>query len=344
MSATIKDVARTSGISPATVSKFLNGRQVRPNSETKIKEAIRVLNYHANPSARSLRTARSMVIGVLVDNIVNVFYSGIISLAAQQLQERNYSSIICETNESPALFEKQLEFLLSRKVDGIMILSNNVPTQILTAFSERFSNIVVVDSAFHGVNCDFVLTDNQMAAYHATERFIIMGHENIAIITGEDKYFTARERLKGYERVHDDYHLPVIPENVFRDAYDIEGGYRAFKKLASGLSGQGGPTAVLVTSYFMTVGSIIAINEEGIRVPDDISLICFDNYELNKVFSPKLTCVVQPSEEISRKAVEFLLDRINGENSESRIFRLPPIIITGASVKGCEPEKVLAKP
>ncbi len=159
--------------------------------------------------------------------------------------------------------------------------------------------------------------------------FILKGHTKIAIITGEDKEFSAAERLKGYRRALDDYDIPVCDHLIFRDSYDLEGGYKSFKKLVENK----GCTAVLISNYYMAVGAVIAVNEENINIPGDISIICFDDLELSKVFKPKLTSVSQSTAEIGNEAVKLLLSRIDGSNSGCRIVRVPAKIIVNNSIK-----------
>jgi DNA-binding LacI/PurR family transcriptional regulator len=331
---TIKDVVKKSGVSIVTVSKYLNGVTVRPKSAVKIKDAINQLGYKVNQSARSLKTNKSMMIGIVVDSIQNPFYARIASLIIRRLQVLNYSTMICENNEDAGILKNQLEFLRGRGVDGIIIFSTNLPAALIEEFYEKFSNIVVVDSIIRNVGCDYIVSDNISGAYHATEHFIAKGHRNIAIITGEKKHFSARERLNGYVKALKDYDIPINKDFIFHDLYyDINGGYNAFKKIIAMFSKQNSPTAVLIADYFMTVGSIIAINEANLNVPKDISVICFDNFDLNKVFKPQFTYINQQEEEMSRIAVEFLLDRIKKEIRESRIVRLPPQMLHGASVK-----------
>ncbi len=333
MPPTIKDIAEKSQISIATVSKYLNGRPVRPSTSAKIEEAIRALNYHVNQTARSLRTSRSMTIGILVDDIRNNFFAHMVSLLSDALQRKDYSSIICEISEEEESLRRQMGFLFSKNVDGIVIISTVIPQQALKEFSEQFRNIVVIDSSLRGVNCDFVLTDNIAATYNATEQFIVKGHRKIAIVTGTSVNFSARERLSGYKRALTDYQIPVNQNWIIQDSYDYEGGYRALKKLLEMRAEGDMPTAVLVTSYRMTTGFIIGVNEENVRIPDDISLIGFDNYDINKVFVPHLTCVAQPVEQLSAAAVSLLFDRMEGKNEDSQIVRIPAQFLPGDSVK-----------
>jgi LacI family transcriptional regulator len=334
LAATIKDVAKLSNVSIATVSKYLNGGNVKEENKINIENAIRQLDYRVNTLARGLKINRSMTVGILVDSIRNTFYTSIISIAEDCLHSKGYSSIICKTKENSAVQKSKLDFLLNKGVDGILIFTTNIDADLLKNSVGKGASIVVIDCIVNGVDCDFITTDNISGSYQATEQFILKGHKDIAIITGEDKNFSALERLKGYRRALEDYSIPVREDLTYKASYDLMGGYGSFKKMLSNKNCI--PSAVLIANYFMTVGSVIAINEDNINIPEDISIICFDDLELSKVFKPKLTSVIQRTDKIGEKAVALLLDRIEGDIRDSRIIRIPPKIIINNSIRKIE--------
>ncbi len=334
MSVTIKDVSQTSGISIATVSKYLNGVAVRPRSAEKIARAIEELGYHPNPIARSLRNSCTMTIGVFVDNITNNFYNNIVALLTRQLREHGYSCLICDVDNSAKTIADSVSFFASKKVDGVFVITNHLPAEVIPLFNRTFRNIVVIDCFVPGLQADFVFTDNLSAAYLSTEQFIARNHKRIAIITGHPDVFSAHERLNGYLRALQDYQIDSDPELIFQYDYDMNGGYCAFRKLSE-LPAERRPSAVLVTSYFMTVGAVIALNELGLTIPADLSMICFDNYDINKVFRPLLSCVIQPVDSLCTRATELLLERIGGDVQENRILRLNASFQLGESLGSC---------
>jgi LacI family transcriptional regulator len=330
--ATIKDVAKKSGVSIATVSKYLNGGNVREHNRVNIERAIEELDYRVNSNARGLKTKKSMTIGIVVDNITNIFYTSVISYVEDRLLNNGYSSIICNTKENEDIFKKKMNFLISKGVDGIILFTTSISQDLLRHYVDKGVRMVVVDTIINNVDCDFITIDNISGAYNAIEQFILKGHRRIAIITGEDRNFSAMERLKGYLRALEDYNIPLDDNLIYKNTYDIEGGYRAFKKMLRE-NRKNLPTAVLISNYFMTVGSMIAINEENINIPNDLSVICFDNFELSKVFKPKLTFVSQPIDEIGYKAAQLLLDKLNNKDTQSMILRIPPQLVLNPSIK-----------
>lgn len=332
MAATIKDIVRESNISLATVSKYLNGKPVRKSSAEKIEAAIKALDYHVNHNARSLRTSRSMTVGVLVDDIRNVFYCNIIHLLSQGLEANQYSVTISETRNLMEEFDSKIEALIRRDVDGIVIITTQIKAEQVEKYCTTFPNIVVIDAVFSGLNCDFVVTDNIAAAYCATEQLITAGHRRIATTRAPNKFFTAQERLLGYMRALTDYKIEVDESLIFEAGYDIQGGYAFMKWLTDKINGPEKPTAVLIPSYLLVTGFITAMAEEQLSIPKDLSVICIDCYDINLAYSPKLASYKQPDEEIAGHAVRLLLERMRGQHQGRSIVRIPAKYIPGQSV------------
>lgn len=207
MAVTIKDVAVHSRVSIATVSKYLNGKAVRDSSAQKISAAIEQLGYRPNLNARGLRNSSTLTIGILVENITNNFYSQIISNLSDLLTAENYGCIICETKSDPQILENRLKFLYGRNIDGLFVIMGRIPREAVPLLNRYFPKVVVIDTFVQGLNADFIFTDNMAASYAAVEQLIAKGHQRIALITGNAKYFSATERAKGYLRAMEDHHL-----------------------------------------------------------------------------------------------------------------------------------------
>ncbi|HEX2925757.1 MAG TPA: substrate-binding domain-containing protein, partial [Ruminiclostridium sp.] len=191
--------------------------------------------------------------------------------------------------------------------------------------------VVLIDRALKGVECDTVLVDNLNAAYNAVEQLIVLGHKRIGIICGPDDIYTAQERLKGYERVHEDYAMNIDCELIKKGDYQIESGYRLLLEL---INMENPPTAVLVTNYEMTLGAVMAINESDIKIPEDLSFIGFDNLQLSKVVKPPLSIVIQPVQQIGEVAANTILKRLKGDNSNfPSMIRLKTELILKESIR-----------
>ncbi len=331
IAATIKDVAKHTGLSIATISKYINGGNVLDNNKILIDQAIKELGFKVNEIARGLKTNRTMTIGVLIPDLRNIFCTTIVSNIENILIQNGYSTIICDCKQSPALEKEKLEFLVNKMVDGIITMPIGSNARSIRALADKKLPVVLIDRAIREVDCDTVLVDNLNASYNAVEQLIIKGHKRIGIICGPGDIFTAEERLKGYIRVHEDYSMSVDESLVKKGDYEVESGYRLFNEL---LNSDNRPTAVFVTNYEMTLGAVMAINERNVKVPEELSFIGFDNLMMAKIVKPALSIVVQPMEQIGETAANILLRRLKGDMGNfPAMFRLKTELILRDSVR-----------
>ncbi len=310
MATTIKDVAKYTGLSISTISKYLNGGNVLEPNKKSIEEAIQTLDFKVNEMARGLKTSRSMTVGVLIPSLENIFFTSIVSHIESILLQEGYSTILCDYKESPVWEEQKLQFLLDKMVDGIVMMPLTDNDDLIKTIIAKEIPIVLIDRLINNINCDVVLVDNLNASYNAVEQLIMHGHRRIGIIVGPENIYTAQERLKGYTRVHKDYRLEVDPCLIKYGDYKMQSGYNLLKEL---IEIESPPTAAYVTNYEMTVGSIIAINENNIKIPEDLSLIGFDNLDLARIVRPPLSIVVQPVQQIGETAAQVLLKRLRND-------------------------------
>lgn len=328
---TIKDVAKCTGLSIATISKYINGGNVLDKNKELIDEAIKTLNFRVNEMARGLKTNKTKTIGILIPNLKQIFCTSIVSSIENILIKHGYSTIICDYKENLKLEEEKLQFLVNKMVDGIITMPMGDEGSVIRDVIGDDVEIVLIDRVLKNLECDVVLVDNLNASYDAVEKFITKGHKRIGIIGGPKHVFTAEERLKGYYRVHEDYSMNINENYIKHGDYKVDSGYELLNEL---MDLKEPPTAVYVTNYEMTLGAIMAINERNIVVPDKLSIIGFDNLELARIVKPPLSVVIQPMEEIGKKAAETLLKRLNGDMSNfPAIFRLKTELKIKGSVK-----------
>lgn len=195
---TIKDVAKYTGLSIATISKYINGGNVLEENKRIIQEAIEALDYRRNEIARGLKTNTTMTIGVLIPSLENIFFTSIVSIIEGILQQKKgYGTIICDFKEDTKLEHKKLEFLLNKHVDGIIMVSySEEKKEHIQALLDKKTPIILLDRMIKGLECDIVLADNLNASYQAVEELIIRKHKRIGIICGPDNTYTADERKK----------------------------------------------------------------------------------------------------------------------------------------------------
>jgi LacI family transcriptional regulator len=331
MSVTINDIARETGLSIATISKYLNGGNVLEENRAKISNAIEKLGYKVNTLARGLKTNRTMTVGILIPDLKNIFCMTIISRLEDVLMQNGYSAIVCDYGQRTDRECEKLNFLADKQVDGIILMPSGTALPELQSFIDRGMPVVLIDRALERPRCDTVLVDNLNASYTAVEKLITFGHRRIGIVCGPEDIFTARERYLGYIRVLGDYGMQADESLIKKGDYGIDSGYALFNEL---MSARPSPTAVFVTNYEMTLGAVMAANERNIRFPDDLSFIGFDNLQLARVVRPTLAIVTQPMEQIGETAAGILLRRLKGDTGGfPAMVRLKTELFAGESIR-----------
>ena len=332
MAATMKDIARQTGLGLATISSYFNGGNVREKNRIKIEAAIEELHYEVNEVARGLKTNATRTIGVVIPELNNTFCAEIITGMEDVLRSHGYATIVCDCRTDRKLEQEAVEFLIRRRVDGIINMPVDEEGKHLRKFQKTGKPIVLIDRRIQGISCDSVLVDNRKAAEDAVQCFIKNGHRNIGIIGGLEGIFTAQERLAGYSKALKEAGIPIRGSLIFHGDYTIQGGVRGLEELVRSNPDM---TAVFVTNYEMTMGAMIGVNELGIKIPEQLSMIGFDNLQFARACNPKLTIVSQPTDGIAREVARIMLEHLeNGkqENEECFSEKLQTEIIEGKSV------------
>lgn len=336
MAATMKDIARLTGLGLATISSYFNGGNVREKNRQKIEEAIDQLHYEVNEVARGLKTNETHTVGVVIPELNNVFCAEIITGMEDILRSHGYATIVCDCRTDRELEKEAVEFLMRKRVDGIINMPVDTGGTHLKEFEKTGKPIVLIDRDIKGLPCGCVLVDNVRAAREATELLIENGHKHIGIIGGPEEILTARERLSGYCKALEAHGIPVKDSLICHGDYTIQGGVQGLTELYRNNPEM---TAVFVTNYEMTMGAVIGINELGISVPEELSVIGFDNLQFARACSPKLTIVSQPTEEIAREAAQMILMRLEKTGAEKTVEepfvrkKLTTEMIPGRSVR-----------
>lgn len=326
----MKDVAKYAGLSTATISKYINGVTVKEENKKRIDEAIRTLNFRVNEIARGLKTKKTATVGVLIPSLESVFFTSIVSKVESILLQYGYSTIICDYQQDKKLENQKFDFLMNKSVDGIIFMPLGVDDRKITSAVEKNVPVVLIDRSIKGLDSDVVLVDNLNAAYNAVELLITKGHKRIGIICGPQNIYTAQERLKGYIRIHEDYELEIDENLIKYGDYEIQGGMVLLNEL---MDQADPPTAIFVTNYEMTLGAVMALNSRNMAVPEELSLIGFDNIQLANVVKPSLCIVVQPMQQIGETAAYLLIKRMKGDMSGfPAMFRLKTEMLEGESV------------
>ncbi|WP_341913798.1 LacI family DNA-binding transcriptional regulator [Ferrovibrio terrae] len=340
--ATIRDVARLAGVSVATVSNSVNdpGR-VSEQLRARVLKAIESLNYAPRAAARSLRKQSSGLLGLIVADITNPFFTELVQAVEGIASQQGFSVLLCNSDEDPAREEKHLQVLRSQWVDGIILATTgDVSLSRSSLLSQIRVPVVLVDRAFDGLGLDAVVLDNRLAAHQATEHLIRRGHRRIGLLSGPTSVTTGADRLAGYREA-------LLASQIrFDPGLVLEAGFReqqAYDATVALMRLPQPPTAVFAANNLMAIGMMRALSDLDLRCPDDVSVISIDDFAWANVFRPKLTTVAQPVREMGEMAVKLLTDRINGHRSgtgsthmlESRLVIRESC---AAPVQGTQPE------
>ena len=318
--ATIKDVARMAGVSISTVSKYINGGNVRGENLEAIRQAIETLDYRVNPFARSLKTQRSKSIGVLLPDITAPFFANVLTALDKVLRENGYHSLISCYSSNHGLERDNLSFLLSAGIDGLIYAPEDLSLdEFYELTATRKIPVVQLDRTLQGLDADAVLVNNAEASYAAVSHLIDKGHRRVAMVSGPKSVFSAKERQVGYLRALSDRGILYDDQLVISQQNDFATGYLGFDTLMQ-LADK--PTAVFTTNHNITMGFLTAARERGLQIPEDIDIFGFDCVDICSMLRPPLPVVHQPEPEIGALAANYLIQRLDGYTGESRVTKL----------------------
>ena len=334
---TIYDLAKKTGFSITTVSKALNNyKDVSDKTRAKILQAAAEMDYLPNAHAQSLSTKKSWAIGVMFSEANEVgmkhpFFNGIIESFRHATEEHGYDLIFASRNLRNRDMS-YLEHFKHRAVDGIVVICSDRMDEQVQELMQSDIPIVVVD--MDSANCSVVYSDNTAGARLAVEYLYELGHRAIAHIAGDSSIDAGAARVKGYELAMQALDLPIPPEYLVNAGFfSVEEGKQAMEQL---LELSSPPTAVFVAGDQMAIGAIEAVHEHGLQVPEDISIIGYDDIEMIKYITPKLTTIRQDTDEIGEAAAELLIEQMTAKERRTERRVIPVRLIERAS---CAPVK-----
>jgi len=308
--ATIHDVARKAGVSSATVSHVINNsRFVSPETRARVVEAIDALRYRRDGVARSLRRARTSTIGVVISDITNPFFSDLVRGIEDRIygREEGFNLILCNTDEDATRERMYLDVLQERRVEGLIIVPAGDNEDCLNELVMSGLPVVFADRTVEGVEADTVLVDNVDGTFRLTQHLVGLGHRRIGVLQSERAATSVAERILGWRYALEGARIGADAALVTKGGRTIEDARQAGLSL---LDDPGRPTAVLCTNNIMTLGMIQAIADLGLRCPDDIAVVGFDDFPWATAFSPRLTALAQPAYAMGTEAVDLLFARI----------------------------------
>ncbi|WP_409304098.1 LacI family DNA-binding transcriptional regulator [Peribacillus sp. SCS-155] len=326
----IIDVAKKANVSTATVSRVLtNSGTVKKETTDKVLEAIESLNYQPNLLARQLRRLETKTILVVVPDITNTFFSKVLRGVEEVANQNGYQVLLGDANNSIEHESGYLNILRQKKADGMILLTANVDAQIVEELASQYP-VVLACEYTEGSNIPTVSIDNISSARKATEHLINLGHKRIGHISGPFNSVLGRDRLKGFQQAMAQHCLPVESFLVQEGDFSFESGFNLMLKL---LALDRTPTAIFAANDEMAIGAIKAVKSKGLKVPDDVSVVGFDDIKFASIYEPALTTIGQPSFDIGKKAMELLIRLINHDELDKDQYILEDRLIIRDSCK-----------
>lgn len=313
--ATIKDVAERAGVSIATVSHVINKtRYVSEELQARVRQAMEELGYQPNAIARSLRRKETHTIGLIIPDNSNPFFAEVARGIEDFGFQNGYSVILCNSDGD---LKKELAYigvLTSKRVDGIVFIAATAKAEHIKPFLGEIP-LVIVDRKMPDLEADSVLVDNFGGGYAATRHLIDLGHRKIGCITGPPDLAPSADRVAGYKQALKDHGLQPLDELIVEGDFRYQSGNEGMRRL---LDLEPPPTAVFACNDVMAIGAMKAAQDQGLRVPEDIAIVGFDDITLASFTNPTLTSVKQPKYEMGKIALELLFQRISSSDLQGR--------------------------
>jgi LacI family transcriptional regulator len=320
-SCTSHDVARLARVSVATVSAFTNGSAfVSDALRDRIRRAMVALDYHPDRVARSLRTGKTFAIGMIVPDVTNPFYPEVIRGVEQAAQQAGYSLVLVNANENPEQERRGLETLISMRADGLLIACCDNSAITYEVVERHNVPAVFLDRVPAQPGAVRISTDNFKAGWVATKHLIDLGHQGIAIVAGRTELSPHASRVEGFRKAMQEAGLPVLDDYFQTGSLSSQVGYRIGRQL---LELSSPPTAIFCTNNKSLLGLVRAMADCRVDCPGQLSVIGFDDFAWTENFHPRLTTIVQPTEELGRRGTEILIGRIKMHHGDAPMMRVP---------------------
>jgi len=322
---TIRDVAKKAKVSVMTVSRMMNDpEKVSTKTIQKIRHTMEQLGYHPNYIARSLVRKKTNTVGIVMPDIKNTFFNSWFRWVEDYARSFHYNLLLCNTDDNAEYEMNQIHLLLSRRVDGIIIVPRTA-SSILYLKKSRIP-FVLVDRVFSDIKADYITTDHYAGARDATDYLIKLGHRHIGILKGPGILYPDIERFRGFSDCMKKHKLKIDLSSIRNCDFQEE---KSFLAVTEMLKSENPPTALFSFNSLMTIGAINAMNALKLSIPKNLSIVSFDEIPGQLIFRPKITYILQPIEELGRNATKIILEKIEhpSRNRTHRIYLRPKLIV-----------------
>jgi len=315
---TLNDIAKKLGVTKVTISKALRGHpDISSKTKTLVQETAEQLGYVPNFVARNLSAKRSNTIGLVVPKIAHHFFSLAIEQIYESAFENNYEIIMTVSQESVENEIKHIQTLLSMRVDGLLIsvTEKTRDHKIFDTIKERGVPLVFFDRVVNDIGFSSVTCDDEQGSFDAVSHLVNSGYKKIAHLAGYEHTNIGRNRLNGFNKAVDEYNLEVPDKWIIEGGFDEAAGYKGFNKI---MNSEQRPEVIFTVTYPVALGMILAAEDMGLSIPEDVEVISFGGSNYNHYIKPSLTFVEQPVEEISKRAFELLLEEVNNPDERNQ--------------------------
>jgi LacI family transcriptional regulator len=328
---TIADVARRAGVSAPHAARVLSGKgYASPEVRARVLRAAEEIDYVPNHLARSLRSRRTNTIGLVISDVENPFYSQIAKTVESEAKANGYHVVLCNSGDDVREERHYLALLEGIRVDGVILTPAPGRNPNLRRLAEAATAVVQLDRRAAGVKTDAVLVDNEAGAAAAVDHLVAHGHRRIGILGGPRNITTGKRRIDGFTRALETHGLRAHPNLVRVGSFQRDSAMDDARAL---LAARPTPTAIFATNNILAEACMLALVEAGVRLPDELSLVAFDDTPWMKVVNPPLTTVRQPTTEMARAAVELLARRLKADGAaEPQTVVFDPELVVRGSV------------
>jgi LacI family transcriptional regulator len=320
---TIRDVARRAGVSTMTVSRVINSSgYTSRETRARVERAVAELGYVPNALARHLRSKRTRTVALVLSDLTNPFFTTLARGVEDVAAANDFALMFCNTDESESEEIAYLQMLIQRQIDGVLLVPSSNSGASLRLLRSHRVPVVVLDRRVPSPRVDEVRSDSEAGAFQLVSHLIELGHRRIAMLSGRRNISTSADRVSGYRRALTEAGIPYEERLVRYEGFGVEGGLRMAREL---LQASPRPTAMFGANNFIAFGAIRALREAELRVPDDMSVVAFDDLPEDWIIDPFLTVVEQRAYEMGKQAAELMLERLAGDGRPKRRSIILPV-------------------
>jgi LacI family transcriptional regulator len=312
----MKQVAEKAKVSTTTVSHVINNtRVVSSDVRERVLSVIQELRYIPSAVARSLKNDRTHTIGMMIPNNSNPYFAELIQGIEDESFKLGYNIILCNSYDDPKKQVAYVRVLMEKRIDGLILVSSGSDPELIQLLDVESIPKVLVDRELSVVSADFIESDHEQGGHQATKYLLELGHKDIACVSGPEDLLPSRDRVRGYQRALQEAGVTFRPELLVHSDFTSEGGFTAFQQL---LALPQRPSAIFAGNDLMAIGGICAANQTGVKIPEELSVVGYDDIALASFSTPPLTTVVQPKYDIGVLTARVLVDRIGNADQAPR--------------------------